>query len=94
MNTIKNEEYLKEMTRLTKAKADMAELKVKERRGELVAISAVKKEWQENASHVRSKILSLPEIAPQLEGKSVSEIKRILAVKVNELLNEFAEEYR
>lgn len=93
MNT-KNEEYIAQVTRLTKYKADREELKLKIMRGELVKVTDVRKEWKENASRVRTKILALPEIAPTLGMLNIAEMKAVLTRKVKEILNELASEYR
>lgn len=93
MNT-KNEDYMRQVTRLTKLKADKEELKLKVMRSELVKVADVRKEWQENASRVRTKILALPEIAPSLSMLTIAEMKAVLLRKVNEILNELASEYR
>lgn len=94
MNTIKNEEYLREMTRLTKLKADKEELKLSVLRGELIRVEEVRRQWTENASNIRQKYLALQELAPKLEGLSAKEIRQELRIRISEILNELAEEYR
>lgn len=94
MNITKDNDLLKEQTRLTKAKADTAELKRDVLKGSLVKIKDVQKQWKEAASNVRTKLLALPEIAPQIAGLGVQEVRNILTQKVREILNELAEQYR
>lgn len=96
MNTIKNEAYLAEMTRLTSARADKEELKVQLLRGEVIERKAVDSEWAEQVARVRTKLLALPvRLAGLLGGKelSSSDVEGITRELVNEALTELAESF-
>lgn len=94
MNITKDTDLLREQTRLTAAKADLAEVKLKLQKGEVVEKKEVLKQWKKNAGTIKTKLLGLPETAPQLYGLEIGEIKAVLTQKVRDILNELAEEYR
>ncbi|MBQ6774339.1 MAG: hypothetical protein IJP48_09805 [Synergistaceae bacterium] len=88
-----NEDFIAAKTRLTLAKAVIAELDAAERKGELIGRSQVNKLWNEKANIVKNKLLGLPELAPLLfERGSIAAIKKELKAKVYEILNELAQE--
>ena len=90
---IENEDFIAAKTRLTLAKAEIAELDAQERKGELISKSQVNKIWNEKANIVKNKLLGLPELAPVLfERGSIAAIKKELKSKVYEILNELAVE--
>ena len=95
MNITKDAELLREQTRLTAAKADLAEIKLALQRGEVVKLSEVQKEWKAGVSNVRKKLLGLPDkVSYRLAGLEIREINAILTGEIYEVLNELAEEYR
>ena len=93
MNMYDNDDFIIAKTRLTIAKAELAELEAQERKGELIERSQVNKLWNEKANIVKNKLLGLPELAPILfERGSIAAIKKELKAKVYEILNELAQE--
>lgn len=94
MNITKDEDLLHEQTRLTAAKADLAEIKLQLQRGEVIKKSEVLKQWKENATNIKTKLLALPELAPQMDGMTAMQVRNFLRQKVMEILNELAAEYR
>ncbi len=84
-----NEQYNKaraiEKTLMVKLK----EIELKEAQGLLVPIEQVKADAEEIAIMVRQKILSVaPIIATQAEGKTASQIERIVEIELNEAMKE------
>ena len=81
-----------EQTRLTKAKADLAELTLAEQRGEVHRATAVMRVWADNVMNAKTRLLAVPtKIAPELLGKDVKEIQAKLKAEIHEALNELAE---
>jgi hypothetical protein len=81
-----------EQTRLTKAKADLAELDLAEQRGEVHRASAVMRVWADNVMNAKTRILSIPtKLAPELAGKELQEIQTKLKTEISEALNELAD---
>jgi len=82
-----------EKTRLTKAQADAAELKVSELEGLLLPVQMVLNNWSNVMSIVRVGLLGLaPKVAHRLmAAKSVQEMKVIIDEVVYMILNELAE---
>tara|TARA_B110000967_G_C18754450_1_gene494586 strand:+ start:381 stop:890 length:510 start_codon:yes stop_codon:yes gene_type:complete len=82
-----------EKTRLTKAQADAAELKVSELEGLLLPVQMVLNNWANVMSIVRVGLLGLGnKIAHRLLAvKSVQEMKAIIDEEVYRILNELAE---
>jgi hypothetical protein len=81
-----------EQTRLTKAKADLAELELAEQRGEVHKASAVMRVWADNVMNAKTRLQAIPtKIAPELVGKGLQEIQNILKGEVNESLHELAD---
>ena len=87
-----NEDYLDAKTRLTLAKAEREELKVKQDKGELLSREQVNLAWAEKVNIIKNKLLAIPELAPVLINHTAGEIKKVLQSKVYEILNELAEE--
>jgi hypothetical protein len=79
-------------TRLAKAKADQAEIKTAQMRGELLPAPDVNRAVQGAFARVRSKLLSLPsKMAPRISTmKSAVEIEETLTELVHEALAELA----
>ena len=82
-----------EKTRLTKAQADAAELKVSELEGELIPAKLVENTWTEIAAVIRVKLLGLAsKIAHLVQGaKTYQDIEQIINKQIYETLNELAE---
>jgi hypothetical protein len=81
-----------EQTRLTKARADLAELELAEQRGEVHRAAAVMRVWADNVMNGKTRLLSIPtKISPELVGKDLQEIQTKLKTEINEALNELAE---
>lgn len=81
-----------EQTRLTKAKADLAELDLAEQRGEVHRAAAVMRVWADNVMNAKTRMLAIPtKIAPELAGKDAKEIQSKLKTEISEALNELAE---
>ena len=81
-----------EQTRLTKAKADLAELELAEQRGEVHRAAAVMRVWADNVMNAKTRMLSIPtKIAPELVGKEIQEIQSKLKAEISEALKELAE---
>ena len=87
-----NEDYLDAKTRLTLAKAEREELKLKQDKSELLSREEVNLAWAEKVNIVKNKILAIQELAPVLVNHTAGEIKSILQHKTHEILNELAEE--
>ena len=81
-----------EQTRLTKAKADMAELKFEAERRRLIPSDEVEKAFFDIATVFRSKLKSLPTtLARRLEAKEPHEIKRLLQRALEDVLRDVSE---
>ncbi|MDR1621566.1 MAG: hypothetical protein LBS00_04245 [Synergistaceae bacterium] len=81
-----------EQTRLTKVKADLAELELAEQREEVLRASAVMKVWADNVMNAKTRLLAIPtKHSPDLVGKSIQEIHAKLKNAINEALEEIAE---
>jgi phage terminase Nu1 subunit (DNA packaging protein) len=81
-----------EQTRLTKAKADLAELNLAEQRGEVHRAAAVMRVWADNVLNAKTRLLAIPtKCAPALVGKSLLEITKELKREISEALNELAD---
>ena len=87
-----NEDYLDAKTRLTLAKAEREELKLKQEKSELLSREEVNLAWAEKVNVIKNKILAIPELAPLLANHTAGEIKKILHNKAYEILNELASE--
>ena len=81
-----------EMARLTKAKRELAEMDVAKRRGELLEAAQVESFVVETLTNFRNKFSGFPaKLSPQIEGKSVTQINKILTIECDNLLNELAD---
>ena len=96
MNVTTNEDLIAAKTRLTNAQADVKELQLGVLRKDYVKREDVLKQWGEQVSRVRQKILSLPvRLAGMLAHKEYlpAEIESLSQGLVNEALQELAEEF-
>jgi hypothetical protein len=81
-----------EQTRLTKAKADLAELELAEHRGEIHRSVAVMRVWADNVINAKTRMLAIPtKCAPELVGKTLLEITNKLKTEISEALHELAD---
>ena len=81
-----------ELARLTKAKRELAEMDVAKRRGELLEAAQVESFVVETLTNFRNKFSGFPaKLSPQIEGKSVTQINKILTIECDNLLNELAD---
>lgn len=85
-------DYEVERARLTKMKADIAEMNRDARAGQLVECQRIQKILFEIHSNFRSKVLALPgKASPKVEGKiKIAEIVEILTQEVHECLRELS----
>ena len=90
MNMYGDDAFIRAKTRLTEAKADIAELEALKRKGELIERSQVLKLWNEKANIVKNKLLGLPELA--LQRGSIAAIKKELKTRIYEILTELSQE--
>jgi hypothetical protein len=80
-----------EQTRLTKAKADLAELELAEQRGEIHRAPAVMRVWADNVMNAKTRLLAIPtKHAPDLVGRSLQEIQAKLKAAISEALEELS----
>lgn len=89
----------KELERLTRAKANIEELKLDRLRGELVSVSIVRSEIGTAVEMFRQGVLGLPsQLSGRLEGLNASEIQheleRVLVERVTELRDGFEQAAR
>lgn len=88
-------DFWKEKGLHEKAKREMTELKLQERRGELYEAETVEAVMVEQLTNFRNKLLGLPsKFATQLEGKNREEINDILTVEIENLLEELSQNYQ
>lgn len=79
-------------TRLANAKAEMAELELYERRGEVVKIADVSKLWADSVANVKAKLLAIPsKMARSLVGHEEIVIEKRLKEAIYDVLKELAE---
>ncbi|MDB2414197.1 hypothetical protein N9W34_00320 [Rickettsiales bacterium] len=81
-----------ERARLLKAQADMAEIELAERTGELVTVERVEADWSQMVTACRAKMLSIPtKTAYQISNlKDTHEIEKFLKRTIFEALSELA----
>lgn len=87
-----SDNYSKHRSRLTKSKADMAEMQAEAMRGTFHEASAVEVVWTDMLMNCRSKLLAMPtRLAPQLRQESeLGVVQAILETAITEALNELA----
>jgi phage terminase Nu1 subunit (DNA packaging protein) len=85
-------EYEGHRSRLTKARADMAEVQASLLKGSVHEASAVESVWSDMIGNARTKLLAIPsKLAPRVHGQeSLAAIKTELESAVTEALNELA----
>lgn len=72
------------------AQAEMAELDLKERRGELIAVADVRAEVEARYERVRTRVLGVPSQAAQLLPHLAGEMVPVLESEIREALEELA----
>lgn len=88
-------DFWKEKGLHERAKRELTELKVQERKGELYEAETVEQVMIEQLTNFRTKLLGLPaKFAAQLEGKSRAEIYDSLNAEIENCLSELAENYK
>ena len=82
----------KERARLLKVQAELRELELAEKRGDLIPMDLVAGAWERLAGDCRSKFLVLPSrLAPQIVAcNSIAEVKETLERAIHECLSELA----
>jgi hypothetical protein len=77
--------------RKLRAEADLLEMEVQEKRGELLPALEAREAWRGEVLRCKTKLLSIPnKIGPQLVGQPLPETVAILSREVNEALAELA----
>lgn len=92
MKLVNDASLTDQRARLTKAKADEAELKLKERAGELIPVENIEEAWEKIGSVMRMRLLSIPsKLAPRLvTAKDAPTIQRIIDREITDALNELS----
>ena len=87
-----SDDYATHRARLTKAKADMAEMEREQMSNSLIPAEDVADAWEAMVSNMRAKILSIPTkvAASVFAANDVSDAKNILKEQINEGLAELA----
>lgn len=81
-----------EQARLTKHKADIAEMESAEKRGELVPRDVVREEWSMKMSVIRSGMLTVSASTPQIVAQpTVQESRKVLDDAIRHVLTELSE---
>ena len=98
MNVTQNEDLIAARTRQANADAALKELRYREKSGELVKRKEIEKEfmreWKDAVMKVRTKVIAVEALAPQLYGLTVREIAEVLKKWRTDTLNEIAEQFR
>lgn len=87
------DDYATHRARLTKAKADMAEMEREQMANALIPAADVERAWIEVVANMRAKMLSIPTTAAAdaQAAPTLAEAKQVLKVRVNEALAELSE---
>lgn len=84
--------YTKHRARLTKAKADMAEMDAEMKKGTVHDAGAVAAVWADMIGNARAKALAWPtKLAGALDGLTITEREALLKQHVHEFLHELAD---
>lgn len=86
------DDYAAQRTRLTKAKADMAEMEKDQMASVLIPASDVGDAWEAMVSNMRARMLAIPSkaVATVFSAEDVNEAKKILQEVINEALAELS----
>jgi phage terminase Nu1 subunit (DNA packaging protein) len=87
------DDYASHRARLTKAKADMAEMEREQMAARLLPSSDVQKAWCDVVANMRTKMLAIPTnaAADTQAASSLAGAKQVLKEKVHDALSELAE---
>ena len=87
-----DDDYATQRTRLTKAKADMAEMEKEQMANNLIPADDVSNAWDIMTSNMRSRLLSIPTktATTVFSANDVNEAKKILRENINEALKELS----
>jgi len=85
-----NAAYLSARARRESALADMAEIEVAEKRGELVPVSDAEAHWADVVTIIKTKILGVPARVAQRLPKLAGEVVPVLDTLLREALEEIA----
>jgi phage terminase Nu1 subunit (DNA packaging protein) len=78
-------------SRFRKAKAELAEMELSKRRGELISRDEVHTGWVMRVETIKKALLSLPKtLAPQVAGLDVKEATSIIDRRIREIIENFA----
>jgi len=81
-----------ERTRLTKLQADLAEIELAEKNGDVLPYDEVKADWIKFVGSMKARLLNLPtKYAPLCYGKTIVEIKQIVEDGIYQALAELAQ---
>jgi phage terminase Nu1 subunit (DNA packaging protein) len=84
--------WARERERLTRAKADVAEIEAALLKGQSHDAAAVAKVWSDMIGNARTKLLAMPtKLAAQMEGMSIAERQDALREAINAALTELAD---
>ena len=90
-----NVNFWKERGLHERAKRELAELKLKQRRGELYEAETVERVMIEHLTNFRNKLLGLPaKMAAVLEGKTRGEIYELINLEIEAALEELSNNYK
>jgi phage terminase Nu1 subunit (DNA packaging protein) len=86
------DDYASHRSRLTKARADMAEMEREQMANRLIPASDVERVWCDAVANMRAKMLAIPTIAAAdaQAAATLAEAKQVLKERVNEALEEIA----
>lgn len=86
------DDYSAHRARLTKAKADMAEMEREQMANRLIPADDVEKAWSDVVSNMRAKMLAIPTsaAADAQSAKNLAEAKHVLKERVNDALAELS----
>jgi phage terminase Nu1 subunit (DNA packaging protein) len=85
------DDFATQRVRLTRARADMAEMERKQLAEELIPADDVESAWSVVVSAMRARLVAVPsKAAPTLVGKTAIEVQNSLREHINEALEELA----
>lgn len=92
VESVGDDDYGTQRTRLTKAKADMAEMEKEQMANSLIPANDVSDAWETMVSNMRARLLSIPtkSATSVFAANDVIDAKRILKENINEALRELS----
>lgn len=86
------DDYASHRARLTKARADMAEMEREQMGNRLIPVHDVERAWCDVVANMRAKMLAIPTIAAAdaQAAQTLAEAKQVLKERVHEALEELA----